>query len=404
MLFFDSHVHLGDKTLKSVDCENSDLVAYSIAQKNTIQNYRRVAERNGISKCLAFPFPFSEIKVSDHNRYMLKCYKKASDLIIPLFLPDTVQNVAQYIDTIAGIKEHFYLMKHGITSTPDLYDLLQQNNKVVLIHAHMNEWIEKVKYITSNHPKLKIILAHSMRSALFTGDNIIRNTKAVFDVTRNHDNLYFDTSSVRAPAVLKKLIKMIGEHNLLWATDYPYFDKEGENIYEIEKALIMNMGLTESSLNNIASTNFRRLFQGSTWIRPAVPHDGIQILDIIKEISDVEKHYLAIEKKMDVVRNNLKNGRNVFVLENVKGDILGFIRKSDRNNSGVLIEEIYIAPSYRKNGNGNLLLSSVCNLYDYAEMKTFSDNRSIVSLAERIGFKGCKSPKGTMINWKYVHV
>ena len=169
-LIFDSHVHLGRSVfapaLPASDSRRSRVLPiYGNARENLWNTYAREAERYGICKALVFPFPFPSIDIRKANEYVIDATHKRPDLFIPLLLisPKTEQLI-QYLDVIAGAKEEFYLPEaRSNNSFLASYDLLQQFNRVLLIHPHQSERISRIQMISSNFPRLKIIIAHSGR-------------------------------------------------------------------------------------------------------------------------------------------------------------------------------------------------------------------------------------------------
>lgn len=53
------------------------------------------------------------------------------------------------------------------------------------------------------------------------------------------------------------------------------------------------------------------------------------------------------------VLRGLRDPKHVFVAENSKGQILGFLRKSDRPENGAAIEEVYVRANCRSTGLGD---------------------------------------------------
>ena len=401
MLLFDAHVHIGVAKFTNIKKEHISLPAYNNATANTFRNYLRVSSAKGVTKCLAFPFPFNEIKIASANKYVLECAKKEPTLILPLLLPDDIKNIETNIDDIYGIKEHFYLKNSNDVLFP-IYDLLQKTGKVLLIHAHRNEWDKKISEISSNFPELKVIVAHCARKQPFSAEGLIDNVKDILSASKKRDNLYFETSTIRTnDGVLTQLVNLVGDEHILWGSDFPFYRVKDEDVYKQEHEFIFSSTLSAESRRKIFSENFRRLFQeNNIWIRHACDHDSDTLINMLDGISGAERKLLAISAKLPLLKRMLRKPKHVFVAENSEGHILGFLRKSDRPENGALIEEVYVPPNYRGSGIGRLLIESVIKALSYAEMKTYSSNDAIVTIAKKLGFKPTFTREKTMIHWR----
>jgi len=401
MLLFDAHVHIGGTKIKNIKEKHRSLPAYNNATANTFSNYLRASSAKGVTKCLAFPFPFNELKRASANKYILECAQKDPAFILPLLLPDDIKNIEANIDTIYGIKEHFYLADSNDVLFP-IYDLLQKTGKVLLIHAHRNEWAKKISEISSNFPRLKIIIAHCARNRPFSAEGLIDNIKDILLANKTRDNLYFETSSIRvAGTILTELINIVGNDHILWGSDFPFHKDKDEDVYKQEHEFISSSTLSDESKEKIFSQNFRRLFQtNNIWIRRACDHDGDTLINMLDGIPKPERKLLAISAKSSFLKRMLRKPKHVFVAENSKGQILGFLRKSDRPENGALIEEVYVPAEHRGKGVGRLLMETVIKPLSYAEMKTYSSNDPMVNIAIKLGFKPSFTPKKTMINWR----
>lgn len=401
MLLFDSHVHLGLAKIKSIEVEHSSLPAYNNATSNTLSKYLKVSSAKGITKCLAFPFPFSEVKRTSANQYILECAKKEPTLILPLLLPDNIRRIESCITDIYGIKEHFYFKNSNDILFP-IYDLLQKTGKVLLIHAHKNEWHKKISEISSNFPELKVIIAHCARKHPFSDEGLIDNVKDILAASKKQDNLYFETSTIRTNGEsLTELVNLVGDEHIIWGSDFPFYRDKDEDVYKQEIEFISTSTLSDDSKRKIFSENFRRLFQvNNIWIRHACDHDSGTLIKMLEGIPEHERKLLAINAKSSFLKQMLRKPKHIFVAENRDGQILGFLRKSDRPGNGALIEEVYVPDNYRGNGIGRLLIESVIKPLSYAEMKTYSSNDPMINIAKKLGFTPTFTPKKTMINWR----
>lgn len=396
IMIFDSHVHLCPRgTFKS---QENALPREIHAEDNTWQNYRKQAMKKGIFKALAFPFPFKGVKIDVANEYILNAAEHNQDMIIPLLLIGTDLNILEnYINKVAGLKEHFYLTEGvHVSEYNHFYDFLQQHNLVLLIHPHMKERIERIKYIKKNFPELKVILAHAGRKWIFTGDDVIDN---IVPQLKNFEHLYFETSSIRDSRTVAELVNKVGAERVLFGSDFPCCQKKKEDLYFCEFEMIENAKLSDDIKEKIFITNFRNIFLKNYWIRRVSKADQNILLNLINGISSQERKFLAIDKKMAVIKDNIRRENHIFILENTK-EIIGFIRESGRSKNGALIEEVFIKEQFRQKGYGRYLLLFLCGMFDWLGAKTYAANKNICNLFEKLGFRiQEKTKKESILNW-----
>ena len=112
-----------------------------------------------------------------------------------------------------------------------------------------------------------------------------------------------------------------------------------------------------------------------------------------------EQKFLALQLKMDLLKQLIRKGKHIIIAESSKGEIQGFLRWSDRHNNTVMIEEVYVLPKYRLNKIATLLISNILQTYNRAQVKTFANNDGINHLLKKMLFKPTFSKKRTMISW-----
>ncbi|OQX27551.1 MAG: hypothetical protein BWK80_04760 [Desulfobacteraceae bacterium IS3] len=354
--------------------------------------------KKGIFKALAFPFPFKGVKIDVANEYILEAAEHNQDMIIPLLLikPDLTV-LENSINRVAGLKEHFYFTEDVPLNEYDhVYDFLQQHNLILLIHPHMKERIERISYIKKNFPKLKVILAHSGRKWIFTGDDVI---DIIVPKLKKFEHLYFETSSIRDSKTVAELVNKVGAERVLFGSDFPCCQEKEEDLYFCEFEMIENAKLSDDIKEKIFITNFREIFLKNYWIRRVSKKDHDVLLNLINGISSQERKFLAIDKKMAVVKDNIRRENHIFILENTK-EIIGFVRESGRSENGAVIEEIFIKEQFRQKGYGKHLLLFLCGMFDWLSAKTYTANKNICTLFEKSKFRiQEKTKKGTILNW-----
>jgi GNAT superfamily N-acetyltransferase len=403
MRIYDAHVHLGAKNaLKRIAPENQHLPVYENASDNPWERFRRTAERKKIEKALAFPFPFSELSARELNLYVLDSCRRNSDLLIPLVLGDDLQFLSSIAKEIAGVKEHFYLTRGSdATRFFPLYDFLEKQGKVLLIHPVWDERVSRLKFIRKNFPQLNIILAHAGRKQPFTGQEVLMVAQELVPARRRPVHLLFETSTVRDSEAIAKLVDYVGPDNVIFGTDTPFFKDNGEDVFDRELDSILEARMPDDWLQQVLSGNFRRLFLKDKWVRRATATDKADLDAIVNEITAEERKFLALDRKLRAIQQEFRNCRHVSLLEDSSGAVHGFLRQSDRPDHGCVVEELYVKLASRGRGYGRLLLAAVCGRFRSVELKTFAANGSMNRLVEQSGFSvESSSTQGKILNWR----
>jgi len=398
-MIFDSHVHIGKKKFMSkIKSKNRDLPAYNTAMENPWEKYIKIAAKKGIYKALIFPFPLEEVDFKQANKYVSTAYEMNQEMFIPFFLINEQLSIEEFDKTdVFGVKEHFYLTRNkNIKKLFHIYEYLQEKDKYLFIHPHMDERIERIHLIKNNFPNLKIILAHSGRKWPFTGDEVL---DIIVPALKAYEDVYFDTSTISDSNVISKMINVVGGHRVLFGSDYP-FSKPSVDVYEAEFEVIDRLDVSDQDKENILRNNFKRLFLKDVWIRRVSREDRIELLELFAKLSPNERKFLALDQKLDLIKSNIRDERHIYIAENTR-NIVGYIRESGRNNQGAIIEEILIPPQYRGKGYAALLIGAVCKKFKYVEAKTFMDNSAVNALNIRLGFDIVKQSKsGKMLYWR----
>lgn len=334
-MFYDSHVHIGkNKFIGKIKDTNSDLSVYRTIYDNPWEKHAKLAVKNQIYKALIFPFPLEENDYSQANDYISQAYEMNQELFIPFFLinerlsPNELEK-----KTLFGIKEHFYITRDkDISAYFPIYDFLQQTDKILFIHPHMNERVGRIQLIKKNFPELKIILAHSGRKWPFTGDDVL---DFIIPGLKSYKDVYFETSTILDPQVITEMINKVGSSRVLFGSDYP-FEHPGGDVYAEELGVLDSLKVSSEDRENIIQNNFKHLFLKDVWIRRVSKDDQNNIMQLINEVGPQERKFLALDQKLDVIRYNIRNERHMYVLENSR-DIIGFIRESGRSKNGAII-------------------------------------------------------------------
>ncbi len=404
-MLYDGHVHLGRK-IKSERIEDSNLSlpGYRHLYSNTIESFSKVAKLNRIAKALCFPFPIVEVPVKIHNRYVMQAFRKRNDLVVPLVFPDKLSQIQAFGSSIKGVKEHFYLHNHGITADDQVLEYLQQSEKCLLVHAHRDSWVDYISRVGNRFPNIKIVIAHSARYIPFTGKKAIENCTNLVEIHPKPENLFFDTSTIRDAETILEIINSFGVENVIWGSDYPYENITGEDVYKIELELLQKIGRGNNVFDNLTRLNFKRLFLEEETIREAYPEDRADLQNLLDDMTDQEKTFLALSAKKEIISKSLQSGNHIRVMENNQGCIVGFIRTSDRPGNCALVEEIYVKSSARGHGYAKQLLNSIIQSHSVTSMKTLKSNQKMIRLAEKLSFVPNSNDAKRVIKWDRINI
>lgn len=349
MITFDCHVHMGILEPKFND-ENKKLFAYIKYKKNTPRLHLPQCVKKSIAKAVIFSFPLMEYDFVKQNDYVLDAARKYPYFYIPFLIPESVKSLENKIDDFVGIKDHFYFDFHNQISRNEILDFAEKTNKIYLFHAHKDKWNERIVTICKNFPDLKVIIAHSARPGPYSSINIKDRIDEIYGLIPENlrSNFYFDTSTIRDSEAIEYLVKKVGNNQILFGSDFPYYMKEGEDTLNEEMNCVLLSKISDTEKENILSNNFRKLFQkDNIWIRKPTQTDVSDLLETVKNINEQEKKFLALKPKLTLVKGQIRKCSHVLIAESPKKEISGFIRWSDRKDNTIMIEEIYVKPEFR---------------------------------------------------------
>jgi predicted TIM-barrel fold metal-dependent hydrolase len=404
VIIFDAHVHLGQRSfVQTPSAEEAELPIYRNARENCWNVYARHAAKKRIFKALVFPFPFPHLATRQANEYVIEAARRRPDLFLPLLLvSDDVRYFEQQRDYIVGAKEEFYLPgARDPTRFLPIYDFLEQNNLILFIHPHREERISRVLQIRRDFPRLRMILAHSGRKWPYSGQDVI---ETIVPALGKIDDLFFDTSTIRNCQVLQSLVKLVGASRVIFGSDFPFYDKLGEDIYEQEFHSVVSADLADHDRSLIVRGNLQSLFLRDVWSRRVAREDDPALMRLLDELSPLDRRYLALDKKLAALRSNLRDERHIFVLEDRVG-LSGFLRESGRYKNGAVIEEVCVRPISRGKGYGERLVRMAKGMFATLEAKTFAANETMNRLLERAGFTAVSCSRGkSILYWKWPSV
>ncbi len=217
-MMIDAHTHLGLETfvVRPLSEEKKKKPAFKDRMHNEPATLVAALDRNGVDKAVAFPFPLAEVDRDVANAYVLAAAAEYPTRIIPFALvgDDVEASIAQ---GARGFKQHFLL-------EPDRFDLRRAYQAIeaaglpLIVHLVTHAVIEGVEAILREAPGMRLIVAHMGRCEPNTGKCVEENLNAL----AVHNNVYFETSTVRDERAFRLAIDILGPDRVCFGSDFPF--------------------------------------------------------------------------------------------------------------------------------------------------------------------------------------
>lgn len=137
-------------------------------------------------------------------------------------------------------------------------------------------------------------------------------------------------------------------------------------------------------------------------IRSVKKQDLHHIQNIMSSLPTSEKVSLGIRRKQGDILANVKKEKDMYVAED-SSNIVGFLRKSDKPNHMVSVEEVVALPKHKDKQVENKLIEYVLNNYPYVQFKTKSKDALRIDLAKKYDFDlAKKTPSGRTLVWEKI--
>lgn len=260
ILITDCHINLCPKSF--LDEAKVQGVRSGAAQDFKVENsadYVLTAmDRVGIRSAIVFPFPFRGLDINRANEYILNIARSHPSRFVPVGLLGP--SVKEWIRAgIRGFKENSYYMDTSRETYLEQYKVLADEGLPLLLHPHMKNKADRILFTLEHIPSLKIVLCHSGRKKVFTGEEVLSVARKLVDC----GSVFFETSTVWDASVLQELIKLVGSRRVLFGSDHPFGWVEGteDRVIERELAFIGNIGLNVETANMVLGENTRELFR-----------------------------------------------------------------------------------------------------------------------------------------------
>ncbi|MFH1978433.1 MAG: amidohydrolase family protein [Candidatus Aenigmatarchaeota archaeon] len=241
VVIVDSHAHLG-----------IDLDGY----KTDVRGLIKSVKKQKIDKTIIFPFndPKPGKAFSAPNDRIFEAYMKHPKHIIPFFRLNPKYAWKKEFDTrlrqgFYGVKLHPNAQKFKISSKHVLNICKEAEKEKLPVLMHTGLGLSKigdsVDKLVKACPNLKLILGH----AAFVD---MAYTVKLLD---GNPNVFFDTSTLKI-FDLFQLIQTVSHKQILFGSDYPYYNQTLAMEMLIDTALILNK--TPSQIKEILGKNIMR--------------------------------------------------------------------------------------------------------------------------------------------------
>ncbi len=257
MEIIDSHCHIyPDKIAEKAVNAIGDFYGIDMKLKGTVEDLISNLNRNGISKAIVHSTATKPEQVSSINDFIISIVKNNDKLIgYGTMHPDYEFNETEFEKIITnglrGIKIHPDFQRRNIDDEK-MYPIYEIVGEKIPILFHIGDETKdfsnplRLKKILKDFPKLKVIAAH------LGGYRKWEDSMEIL----NKENIWVDTCSsfnFLSDEMIIKLINHYGSERVLFATDYPMWNFDGE--YK----RIMSLKLKNEVLERIFSKNIKEL-------------------------------------------------------------------------------------------------------------------------------------------------
>lgn len=394
ILLIDAHVHLG---LNDFCNENTEKFAYDL--ENQFDKYIKFMNHYNIDKSIVLPMPAKNYDVEKCNNYLIEAFAKYPDRFIPFCRMDKnlQNNIANNV--FYGAKFHMVYEEYSASKKKLYYKLLEYYGVPLIIHAKFANKASQICDILNLAPNIKIIVAHFGRGNIYTDEGV----EELLRKFKDNENVFFESSTVGKQRSIESACGIVGSERVLFGTDYPFGRAWFKDMYSYddEVKIVKSAQITSEDKDNILFGNVLRMCniiennKKGIIIKP-VGGKWEKVWEMLHSLDKTDINYLAINKKWNVIRSNLKSNRHVYIL--CDGEkIVGFFRESGRENGFNMLEEIVIFPKYRGQGYSKKIMDYFVEFFPKSYAKTHAKNDKIIGLLEKYNY--VKESGSRIINW-----
>ena len=394
MHLIDAHIHVGLPEF----C-HAPAIDFPQDLCNTFEETIALMDKFNVEKAIVLPVPHRLIDPKVANEYAHEAHTKYPTRLIPFCRLDDclLQNLQR---GFRGVKLHMVYEDVTLKSIRAQLQMMEDFCVPLIVHAKFANKVKQIEDILKIAPNLNIILAHMGRGHLYTGEQVIDNALGL----KKYPNVYVDTSTVGDLQSIVAVGEILGFERVLFGSDYPF----GKNYfgasydYDFEPRKLREI-LTDSEAQNVLHDNVLKLLDKSApatlKVRRAKREDLEAVLNLFDALTDVERKFLALDKKLSLIKQMIKKERHCYVA--CEGNkIVGFMRESGRPNGISLLEEIVTAPNARNRGIAKALLTYYHNAFAKTIAKTNAANKIMIRILQRYGYRAVNPEAPRIIDWE----
>lgn len=259
MAVIDSHTHIGLESFlaEPISEEKRKRPAFQDRMFNSIETLIDRMDANGVDAAVAFGFPLKEIDRIQANDYVLAAHRAYPKRIIPFALvgDDTEHWLKQ---GTLGFKQQNILYEPERFDVIRAYRVMADAGVPMLIHFRAGEGYsvpDQAKAILRQVPRLKLIVAHMGRNTPNTGARV----EAAVMGLRDEPGVVFETSTVRDPAVIARVVEIAGMERVLFGSDYPFNSYQDADPLAEEIRVIERAGLSPEARAHVMELNIQHI-------------------------------------------------------------------------------------------------------------------------------------------------
>ena len=394
MCLVDSHIHVGLPEF----C-HAPAVEFPQDLCNTIEETITLMDEFDVEKAIVLPIPHRLLDSKRANEYAYEAYQKYPNRLIPFCRIDDclIQNLQH---GFRGCKLHMVYEDIAPRDIKVQLQIIEDFCVPLIVHAKFADKVKQIEDILKLAPNLNIILAHMGRGNLYTGEQVVENALGL----KKYPNVYVDTSTVGDFQSIVAVGEILGFDRMLFGSDYPFGKNYfGANYdYGFESRKLRDI-LTDSEAQRVLHDNTLRLLEKSApdtlKVRRGKREDLAAILNLFAGLTDGERKFLALDKKLSLIKQTIKKERHCYVaLE--RDRIVGFMRESGRPHGVSLLEEIVTATEERNRGIAKVLLTYYHNAFDKTIAKTNAANKVMIHILQRYGYRAVNPEAPRIIDWE----
>lgn len=390
----DTHVHVG---LSNFCISKESNFEFDLC--NSYENMLSIMDIHQIEQAVILPIPYYEFDSQKGNEYILEAYNKYPNRFIPFCRIDDNLEKNLLVNGFKGVKVHLLYENLEIKAIRKELQIIEDAGVPIVVHAKFKNKVAQIEEILKYAPNIKIILAHMGRGHLYTGEQVVENCMRL----KKYSNVYVDTSTIGDIKSIVNACEIIGYDRVMYGSDYPFGKQYYREKYKYEDDLKMLVNaFSEKELRLVLSQNAKKLFKIGNEeyinIRRVKKMDLENIVNLIGDLSDQDKKFLALHSKYSLIRQVIRSERHCYVAER-KGRIVGFLRESGRPQKFSLLEELFVSPECRGEGIASMMLDYYHNIFKKNMAKTNASNLGMIHLLQKKGYLAENPNAPRIINW-----